>query len=644
MKKYSIVMAGIFLVIILVIGLFWFNPFSNSLIGYSPKLVPKFTFGSEGDKVGEFKLPMDLLIRNDYLYVADGGNSRIQVLKINPEGKPIPEFVIGKKSTDLGGFDSPLSLATSGDFLYVADTGNSRIQLLKINPDGSLSAQSSFGKQGTGLGEFDRPRGLAISGNFIYVSDLGNNRIQILKINPDGSLSAHSSFGKKGVDLGEFDEPFGLTIWNSYLFVVDSQNGRIQVLNINPDGSLSAHSSFGKQSAGLGEFFSPSGVFIRDNRLYVIDSGNRRIQIFNINPDVRLSAQSSFNWKKGKALGEFYFSPFSLFLKDNFAYVTDPGGNRIQVLKVNSDGTLSTYTSFGKKGKGLGELDHPSCLIFYDKYLFVADSENNYIQTLEADDAGNLVAKHSFGKGLGKFDSLSALAIKGDFLYAADSQNSRIQAFKIGPDGSLAPQFAFGKRGDGVGEFKEGFLDLAIKDDFLFVADSDNNRIQTLKIDSDGRLAPLFAYGREGSKSGEFKGNPTLRLAIKDDYLYVADPGNSRIQILRINKDGSLSARSSFGKKGDRLGEFGFFPAPFNSPAPFDLAVKDGYLFVADSIHCRIQIFKIKPNGSLVPKSSFGKGGKGLGEFLMPMALYIEDDLLYVAEWNNRIHVLEIQD
>jgi len=53
-----------------------------------------------------------------------------------------------------------------------------------------------------------------------------------------------------------------------------------------------------------------------------------------------------------------------------------------------------------------------------------------------------------------------------------------------------------------------------------------------LKINSDGSLFPKFSFGKEGKGLGEFIYPFTL--AIKDNYLFVADSGNSRIQILEI--------------------------------------------------------------------------------------------------------------
>jgi 6-phosphogluconolactonase (cycloisomerase 2 family) len=300
--------------------------------------------------------------------------------------------------------------------------------------------------------------------------------------------------------------------------------------------------------------------------------------------------------------------------------------------------------TFGKKGKELGEFRSPRSLAIKDDYLFVTELDNSRIQILKIAPDGNLSPKFTFGKKgkeLGEFESLLDLAIKDDYLFVADSGNSRIQIFKIAPDGNLSPKSTFGKEGKGLGEFN-GFpnLGLAIKDDYLFVADSGNSRIQIFKIAPDGNLSPKFTFGKEGKDLGEFGSYPGfflsfLDLAIKDDYLFVADSGNSRIQIFKIAPDGNLSPKFTFGKEGESLGKFRFL---------CDLAIKDDYLFVADSGNSRIQIFKIAPDGNLFPKFTFGKQGTGVGEFDRTIGVTIKDNYLYVLDaGNNRIQVLEIK-
>jgi len=104
---------GLLVVVVLLIAIgvimSYFKSIKKEL---SPKkIIAKSTFGKEGRGLGEFISPGGVAIKGDYLFVADLGNSRIQVLKINPDGSLFPKFSFGKEGKGLGEFESPISLA-----------------------------------------------------------------------------------------------------------------------------------------------------------------------------------------------------------------------------------------------------------------------------------------------------------------------------------------------------------------------------------------------------------------------------------------------------------------------------------------------------------------------------------------------------
>lgn len=169
----------------------YFKPIKKELT--PKKIIPKFTLGKLGNGLGEFHTIGSLLVKDNYLYVTDLDNQRIQVLKINSDGNLTALYSFGKKGTGLGEFDGIGAIVIKGDYLYVVEAtddldlamkkkGNHRIQVFKINSDGNISPRFTFFKKGKRLGEFYSPRLLAIKENWLYVSDTGNNRIQVLEI------------------------------------------------------------------------------------------------------------------------------------------------------------------------------------------------------------------------------------------------------------------------------------------------------------------------------------------------------------------------------------------------------------------------------------------------------------------------------
>ena len=227
-----------------------------------------------------------------------------------------------------------------------------------------------------------------------------------------------------------------------------------------------------------------------------------------------------------------------------------------------------------------------------------------------------------------------ALVINEEYLYAVDLMEG-IQTLKINPNGNLSSLYyliTIDKNQESHIAYTEN-QDLAVKGSYLYVAETAYDRIRILKINPDGSLTPKLTFGKEGKGLGEF--SSAGGLAVKGDYLYIADSGSNRIHVLKISPDGNLVPEYTFGKFGKELGEF---------VSPSGLAIKEDYFYVVETANNRIHVLKINPDGSLTPKLTFGKQGKGLGEFSSLSGLAVKGNYLYVGDMGNkRIQVLEIK-
>jgi DNA-binding beta-propeller fold protein YncE len=127
------------------------------------------TWGTPGDKPGEFKAPHNIVIdRAGLIYIADRENQRIQVF--SPEGKFLKQW------RDLG---KPFGLFLTPDqILFVTDANpNGPQRVLALDLDGHVLA--AFGTTGSEPGQFKVPHSLDIDrqGN-LYVAEVENKRIQ----------------------------------------------------------------------------------------------------------------------------------------------------------------------------------------------------------------------------------------------------------------------------------------------------------------------------------------------------------------------------------------------------------------------------------------------------------------------------------
>ena len=197
-------------------------------------------------------------------------------------------------------------------------------------------------------------------------------------------------------------------------------------------------------------------------------------------------------------------------------------------------------------------------------------------------------------------------------LFVADSLLGGI--FSIEPDGQFLQPFVHGAE-------LERPTGLAWHDatGLLLVSDTGSQSIRAYR--PDGGLA--FRFANRGIGPGEVN-FPTYLWADASDLL-VTDSLNFRIQ--RFDATGVF--RASFGKNGDRAGDFA---------RPKGVAVdSDGHVYVVDGLFNGIQVFDRE--GRLL--LAFGEPCQEPGQFWLPNGLFITtDDLIFVADsYNRRVQV-----
>jgi predicted membrane-bound mannosyltransferase/sugar lactone lactonase YvrE len=195
-----------------------------------------------------------------------------------------------------------------------------------------------------------------------------------------------------------------------------------------------------------------------------------------------------------------------------------------------------------------------------------------------------------------------------------------------GKEETLTADLVFGTEGSEPGQFQRPRGIAIAPDGTLYVADTENHRIQHL--DQDGK--PLHVWGSfadlaQGAAPGGTFFEPWGLAVAPDGSVYVADTWNHRIQ--------------KFSPEGEFLTMWGFFGQAERPDAfwgPRDVVIdEEGRIIVSDTGNKRIVIFG--PDGESI--AEFGEEGFALGQFYEPVGLALDTDgNLYVADtWNQRI-------
>jgi len=259
----------------------------------------------------------------------------------------------------------------------------------------------------------------------------------------------------------------------------------------------------------------------------------------------------------------------------------------------------------GGRGSGKGEFDSPTAMaVDRNGNFLIADTGNGRIEKFSP--------TGTFVTSIGQFEAPNGIAIdhNGNIYVAEIGSKHRVQ--KLAPDGKFIAEWApglYGPRRIAIGP-----------DDSVYVDDSGRNRI--VKFNPDGQV--LASWGSEGSGDGQFKGISSVAVDAMSKKLYVADPLNSRIQVLDSN--GKFLAKWAVPEWGQRLG--------FE-----DLAIdsQTGRLYASSAHMTSLLIFDLNGTriGSLAPKPPDKLDG--------PSAVVLVNRKLYVLNMGgNRVSVIDL--
>ncbi len=286
------------------------------------------------------------------------------------------------------------------------------------------------------------------------------------------------------------------------------------------------------------------------------------------------------------------------------------------------------YTSAGIIGqRAEGVLRFPEAVaVDAQGNVYVADQLSYVVQEFSA--TGTFETQWgSYGAGPGQFGPIGGLATDAaGNVYVVDSSHNRIEKFTAG--GSFIT--SWGHRGSEPGEFEFGSSQnytqppgggIAVAGEYVYVADSGNNRIQRFNL---GGGEPL-AWGTHGSQPGQF--SYPRGVAANESEVIVSDDDNHRIE--KFNTEGAFEAEA--GSEGDGPAQFAF---------PYGVALDAaGNVYVADDSNDRV----VKLTPQLQFAGTWGSFGSKPGQLAFPRALASDPaGDTYVADTaNDRIQVFD---
>ena len=236
----------------------------------------------------------------------------------------------------------------------------------------------------------------------------------------DSSYKCLRSFGNTGPEESRIGQPLGVSISSDNIVFIASASAHC-VTKFTLEGQFIA--SVGSRGSGRLQFNTPCAIAYNDtnNKVYVCDTHNHRITILNHD----LTFHGSFG-SKGSETGKFN-DPFGISVDSRGnVLVADYSNSRIQVFDASGH-YLSSITHTTPEQK----LQTPTSVsVGPDDCVYVV--EQSYSRVSIFDQTGKYIK--SFGKNGdkdGEFDEPYAIAVSDEgYVYVSDTDNDRIQVFK----------------------------------------------------------------------------------------------------------------------------------------------------------------------------------------------------------------------
>ncbi|HEX3910006.1 MAG TPA: NHL repeat-containing protein [Solirubrobacteraceae bacterium] len=258
--------------------------------------------------------------------------------------------------------------------------------------------------------------------------------------------------------------------------------------------------------------------------------------------------------------------------------------------------------------------------------VYVADQLSYVVQKFSA--AGAFETEWgSYGGGHGQFGPIGGLATDAaGYVYVVDSSHNRIEKFD--PNGTFIAQW--GHKGSEPGEFSFGSSQdytkppgggIAVAGNYVYVADSGNNRIQRFNLEGGEGME----WGTKGAGPGQFA--YPRGVAANASEVLVADDDNHRIE--KFDPNGAY--QSSAGSQGSGPAQFAF---------PYGVALDaTGNVYVADDLGHRV----VKLSPELAFLGAWGGYGTKPGQLAFPRAVASDPagDTYVANTANDRIEVYD---
>lgn len=291
----------------------------------------------------------------------------------------------------------------------------------------------------------------------LFIADTGHHRILEVRLagaGLSGEITRVFGSGRPGFKDGPaaeamFHDPHGLALKASTLYVADTENHAVRAIDLS-DGAVRTVAGTGQKAHGrfnLGKpaetpLRSPWAVLVLDEVVFIAMAGSHQIwallQERQIGPFFGNGREALID---GDQMQSSFNQPSDLAFGLNHMFVADAEASAIRAIELAGKPRVITLVGQGLfefgdiDGRGSTvRLQHPAGLTFHQGLVYIADSYNHKIKTLDptTGEVKTLIGTGQPGHADGAFTQAQVFEPEGvaagrDRLYIADTNNHLIR-------------------------------------------------------------------------------------------------------------------------------------------------------------------------------------------------------------------------
>ena len=299
------------------------------------------------EPTSSLKFPTAVVAARDLLYVTDSANNR--VLELTDSGRVVRIFGSGNPGfwdgvLENAGFNLPRDLVVFENYIYLADTGNHAIRRINLF-NGEVETLLGNGKPGKMVVRDSRdlrevtlisPVALALNGPDLYISNAGMHQIWKLdlKANTIGWFAGTGQANMKdgsAIEAG-FVHPMGLAVGAPHLYVADADASALREVHLE-DGSTATRigagdfaygDEDGAKSTALMQYPMDLVIDSKGKQLWVADSFNNKLRTYDIKAGNLRTPEIDYEFSE----------PFGLCMDNDILWVANT--NAHEIVKIDT--------------------------------------------------------------------------------------------------------------------------------------------------------------------------------------------------------------------------------------------------------------------------------------------------------------------